>query len=578
MEIRKPTEIQPVPDTGASRPFSMADLLSLLDTAPGIAPKRRRDLKSAVRRFCDLAERDPHSVPADIATLRAALRRVHAAQAGVGTKTLANIKANVLAALRLRRKEGAPTSRRRPLSPGWQKLYAGLPPRLQRGLSRFARFCAAGGVAPDAVDDAVLDAFDRFLRTETFVADPNDLLRRTARLWNTAVTGEEGWPQNPVTVPSFRAPRRTIPLADLPQPFQDDVAAHLRWLQGTDLFASHPPPRVCRPATADLRRRHIEGAASALIASGLDVQSLSSLADLVTPNAVKSILRAYLARANNEVSQYHRDLAKTLIQIARHWVRLDADDLAALAELKQRLGPDRSGLTDKNKAMLRQFDNEANQQRLLLLPRHLLDEAGRCPADDIRAAVRAQVALALEILLMAPMRMGNLIRLRVDQHVVRCDKEIHLVLPGTETKGGEEIVYPLSGESVTLFDAYLRRYRPRLCDLDCPWLFPATGSKRKAQQTLSQQIVETVRDRTGIILTPHQFRHLAAKLALDHQAGNYESVRQLLAHRNLKSTTSYYTGLETPRAARHYDALIEEKRHAFEQAPTSNKRRPRSRR
>jgi integrase len=555
----------------------MADLLSYLDTAPDLAPKRRRDLKSAVRRLCVLANRDPQFVAADVATLRAALRTVHAAQAGVSTKTLANIKANVLAALRLCRQESSPKGRRRPLSPDWQTLYQGLPPSLQRGLSRFIRFCSARGTAPAAVDDAVFDAFARYLRAETFVTRPNDLLRRTARLWNKAVSEVEDWPQHDLSVPSFRAPRRTIPLSELPQPFQDDVAAHLRWLQGEDLFAPHPPPRVCRPTTADLRRRHIEGAASALIAGSFDARTLSSLADLVSPDAAKTILHHYLARANNEPSQYHRDLAKTLIQIARHWVRLDAAELAALADLKRRLGPDRSGLTDKNKAMLRQFDDEANQQRLLLLPRRLFDDAARCPADDSRAAVLAQVALALEILIMAPMRMGNLMRLRLDQHAVRCGREIHLVLPGTETKGGEEIVYPLSGESVALFDAYLRRFRPRLCDGDCPWLFPTIGGKRKSQQTLSLQIRETVFERTGITLTPHQFRHLAAKLALDQQSGNYEGVRQLLAHRNLKSTTSYYTGLETSRAARQFDALIEQKRRDLEQAPTGKPRRPRRR-
>jgi integrase len=61
-------------------------------------------------------------------------------------------------------------------------------------------------------------------------------------------------------------------------------------------------------------------------------------------------------------------------------------------------------------------------------------------------------------------------------------------------------------------------------------------------------------------LTPHQFRHLAAKIVLDANAGAYELVRQLLGHKNLKTTTNFYAGIDTrpayaQRAAHHYQAL-----------------------
>ncbi len=579
MTISKLPSTTTGPASSISRPFTMADLLAFLATAPEVEPKRRRDLTSAVRRLCHLAKRDPQHVPADVTALRGALRAVHPAHAGISAKTLANLKANGLAALRMLRADEATPSRRQPLPPAWQALYDQLPdPLLRRGLSRFVHFCAARAIRPEAVDDAALETFAHTLRTETFIEKPNDLLRRTARLWNRAVGQVPGWPPRRLPVPSFRTPRRTIPIAELPQPLQDDVSAHLRWLQGEDLFSPYPPPRVCRPSTAAQRLRHIEGAASALIAGGFDRDRLTSLAELVAPDAVKTILRQYLARTNNEPTQYHRDLAKALINVARHWVRLDTEHLAALMDLKRRLGADRSGLTDKNKAALRQFDDATNQKRLLLLPRRLAEEAARRPTDDSHAAVTVQIALALEILMMAPMRMGNLIRLRVDQHVVHHGKEVHLVLPSAETKGGEEIVYPLTGEFVVLFDLYLRRYRPRLCKADSPWLIPTIDGKCKSQQTLSQQIGKTIRDRTGLTLTPHQFRHLAAKLLLEQRPGNYEGARQLLAHRNLKSTTNFYTGLETPQAARHYDALIEQKRSDFEETLSEKLRKPRRRR
>jgi site-specific recombinase XerC len=68
-----------------------------------------------------------------------------------------------------------------------------------------------------------------------------------------------------------------------------------------------------------------------------------------------------------------------------------------------------------------------------------------------------------------------------------------------------------------------------------------------------------------LVLTPHQFRHLAAKLLLDQQPGNYEGARQLLTHCSLKSTTSFYTELQTPNAARQYDAMLQERRRDLAQ-------------
>lgn len=546
---------------------SMADLLAFLETAPDLDPTRRRDLRSAIRRLCDLAGREPAHLPAEVAALRTVLARLHPVQAGIGPKTLANLKANALAALRLFRRT-APASRPR-LTADWQALRDRLSEdRLAHGLSRFIGACSARGIAPDAVDDAVLERFAQWLRQETFVAKPNGVLRRTAQLWNRAADTVAGWPGRRLTVPSFRPPRRTLPLSALPFRFQADVTAHLLWLQGQDLFAPHPPPRVCRPSTAALRRAQIEGAASALIAGGVDREAVRSLADLVTPDALRSILRQYLARTGNNPTQYLRDLAEALIQIARHWVRADDAQIEALKALRRRLKAERIDLTPKNRAALRQFDDPANQANLLLLPQRLMAKAARRPAEDMRAAITVQVAVALEILLIAPMRMGNLIALRLDRHVVPCGKEIHLVLPRQETKTDEELVYPLGGPTVAMLELYCRRYRPRIAGPDCPWLFPATGGRQKAQATLNQQIGETVYKATGLVLTPHQFRHLAAKLVLDRHPGNYEGARQLLAHRSLKTTVGFYTGLQPARAARHYDALLAEKRAAYaDEAP-----------
>jgi len=83
-------------------------------------------------------------------------------------------------------------------------------------------------------------------------------------------------------------------------------------------------------------------------------------------------------------------------------------------------------------------------------------------------------------------------------------------------------------------------------------LFINPDGTLKHSQTLSHLIVRIVRKHGGIELSPHQFRHLAAKIILDDSPGAFELVKQLLGHENLKTTTSAYAGIDTRRAARHH--------------------------
>ncbi len=73
---------------------------------------------------------------------------------------------------------------------------------------------------------------------------------------------------------------------------------------------------------------------------------------------------------------------------------------------------------------------------------------------------------------------------------------------------------------------------------------------------MSQQITEVIARETGLVMTPHQFRHLAAMLYLEDHPGEYETVRRVLGHKSMKTTTDFYTGLETRSAVRHFDRTI----------------------
>ena len=51
-------------------------------------------------------------------------------------------------------------------------------------------------------------------------------------------------------------------------------------------------------------------------------------------------------------------------------------------------------------------------------------------------------------------------------------------------------------------------------------------------------------------MTAHQFRHAAAAIYLKEHPGQYETVRQLLGHRNIQTTINFYVGLDDDRPAK----------------------------
>jgi hypothetical protein len=64
---------------------------------------------------------------------------------------------------------------------------------------------------------------------------------------------------------------------------------------------------------------------------------------------------------------------------------------------------------------------------------------------------------------------------------------------------------------------------------------------------------------------------LSAKVLLDDQPGGFEIVKQVLVHKNLSQTVSAYAGIDSRRAGRHHQRLIEKALSA--QSPSRKKNR-----
>src|SRR5690606_3317391 len=108
----------------------------------------------------------------------------------------------------------------------------------------------------------------------------------------------------------------------------------------------------------------------------------------------------------------------SLIAIAMEWVRVPHEQLVALKACRRRLGSMNFGMTDKNKALLRKFNDARLLSRLLNLPDRLWRERVSDLKTSRHGFIELQNALAIEIELLVPLRMHNLSALQFDKHLI----------------------------------------------------------------------------------------------------------------------------------------------------------------
>jgi hypothetical protein len=226
------------------------------------------------------------------------------------------------------------------------------------------------------------------------------------------------------------------PWSDFPPSLRADLQGWLGRLAGDDLFEElledegeesaldAGPGRPARPITLRHREYQVRQFASALVASGVDPAALQQLADLVRPNRMKIGIQFYLDRHGGKPTAALPGLVGGLQAIARHWVKAPPEDLQQIAKWLRRIrqkvpnrGGSSGGMTPKNRDRLRPLDAEPHVRALLRLPLRLVNLAEGAVPSEHRAALLMQTAVAIEILLMAPLRIRNLAALDIKRHL-----------------------------------------------------------------------------------------------------------------------------------------------------------------
>lgn len=541
---------------------TLASLVEQINADLDLTTKQRQEMASAVRSMARWLGLMPEAIPANLGFLRRKLERINATSAGVSQGRFDNVRSLVMAAFRQAGLDAFKASYMCPLTPAWQALHDQLCSSYQSwGLSRFMRFCSSQGIAPDDVDQWAFDRFGTALAEESLVKHPRADHQTACRLWNKMRVAIPGWPDIEITVP-HRDCSYALSWDDCRPAMVAEVQAYLDHLAGADLLASR---QLVRPM-AERSRKAIEGNLKrylgALRGAGIEVAELQSLRDLIALDRVERGLRWLWERNGRQLNTMIGDIAWTLRCVAVKHLGVDDDTEARFKEIVDRTRIIRTGLSEKNRTLLEKFDDRRLALAFVGTPMALWKE---CNAESAtgrhhKAALLAQDAVLVEILLFAPMRVSNLAALDQERHFSWIDgkegTQLQITVPAEEVKNRERLTYLLPVETTLRIRTYLADWRPVLAEAANTALVPGEGGGHKGTCTVRKQVKAATMRHVGIAITPHQFRHIGAKLLLDAQPGAYEVVRRVLGHKSLSVTLEHYAGGESKAAVAFYGSKI----------------------
>jgi integrase len=545
---------------------SLADAIAHIAQSEALRPEQRAHWICSIRFVARVLDRAPSLIPGRWMAVRPRLEEMHPSQLGVTPKTFANHRANLRVALNLFCAEKNVPRRGTPLSEPWSGLWVSidrLPTRKQ--LSRFLRYLSANGISPEAVDDAVVEAFLGHCEKTGLKGPDLQSRRRLVRAWNDCSETIPGWPVKRLNQPPVRSVARGPDWEAFPARVRDEVDAFLASKAPRKLSFQEPTAKVWAPTTRRAIFAKLQACARMAVRRGVAIETLDSLSALLDPLLVERVLNGYWEQDGEEPRTYTIDLARDLLAVARETGAVDSIGLERLAGFARRLREHkRGGLTDKNMAIVRQVQGSDVWSSVVRLPYTLMDEARRSSdTSPTKAAIKAQLATAIGILVYAPIRLQNLIAIRLGENLFRTngpDTAYWLRFPDHDVKNRVALEFLLQEPLAALIAEYVHEHLPVLArGSNAPWLFPGEDGRHKRSALLGLQITAAVKKRCGLRLTPHQFRHAAGTLILDKQPGNYELARRVLGHRSMRTTVQAYCGLETTQATAIFGDIVSEK-------------------
>ena len=541
---------------------TFADAIMAITAATELSAQTRRHWCSSLAGIAKAFDQPVEVIPARYSAIRARMAGLHHVPLDWAAKTLANHRSNTKAALIWFAKEKDVLPHGVPLSRAWGRLRVQLTdPSTRYRLMPLMRFCSGVRIEPEAVDETVIDRYMAHRAHTTARASDTASRRILARLWNAGIGRIDRWPTVRLVEPPVKAAEGPG-WNDFPRGLRTDIDGYLTGLTRIRRNKAGERRQPCKPSTITTRKRELAAAVRMAVKVGVPIASLTSLSALVHPDVAEKILDAYWCKDGEVPKTYTINLSCRFVALAHAIGGLDEDVLRRLEDACFALEQHREdGMTPKNLALIRLVLTDGVWSRVADLPEQLMQQArlkqGHAP---VWAAVLAQIAVAVAILSVAPVRLGNLASIRLGENLIKPggpSSNFWLIFPKYDVKNRVRLQFKLDEMITAIINEYVHDFRPALVrGNNADWLFPGEAGEHKEKISFSTQIVDRVQKSTGLRITVHQFRHAAGALILKHRPGEYELVRRTLGHKSIQTTINFYCDLETTQASDIFTDIV----------------------
>lgn len=298
--LSKPSPATPA---GTTRVFpTAADAMALIAARPRLTARQRADQSSAMATLARWSGRGPTDMPLDPVLIREQVITRSPAAFKVKPGRKSNVVSSVTQAMC---HMGLIDSVDVDVSAAWKAFLEPIDQHRCIPLMRFARFCTWKSITADAVTVETLNEFERHLTLRTLTQRPGKIVGAVRGLWNKCGDQIAGWPAtklvkplNPKAytkplsafTPAFRESlerfRGFLAATALDDPFDDIDAmsdSEDSWDDDADDQLPLPNRGPLREITIASYLDHTRWAASALVATGVAIDMINDVSDLMIP-------------------------------------------------------------------------------------------------------------------------------------------------------------------------------------------------------------------------------------------------------------------------------------------------------
>jgi len=169
------------------------------------------------------------------------------------------------------------------------------------------------------------------------------------------------------------------------------------------------------------------------------------------------------------------------------------------------------------------------------------------------AALHYRDALLIAVLINCPLRLRNLVMIRIGQHLKWTGDAYRLDFIPDEVKTDRYLSLPLPAILTPYLDTWINEWRPVLRkdqSIDALWIGIRGG--QVFERGIYQRICRTTDAAFGVAINPHLFRDIAVTSVVDLTPENVGITAPLLGHINPKTTEEHYMHANQIKSGRRY--------------------------